>query len=256
VQQVARDGRPSDAEAPIIARVHVICSLGVRLPVLVVNKPGLPSAYVEIATDRLRIGRAAECEIVLPSQFVSRLHAEVRAANGSFVLVDLGSSNGTMLNGRQVEANVPQPLQDGDSFTIEEFSLGFVSSHDAAATLVRNRRAPDQLYVDVDAMEVWIGQRLLGLKQARVLKLLAYLYVNRSRVCSEDELGNHVWPPEPGSSADVPLFDSSSLYQLIYLARRAIETTPRRPRYLVNVPGLGYRLYDLPQAEAGDSGSE
>jgi DNA-binding winged helix-turn-helix (wHTH) protein len=222
------------------------------LAVLVVNRPGLPSTYIELSAERLRIGRASDCEVVLPSHFVSRYHAELRAGEGSYDLVDLGSSNGTVLNGQPMEANTPHTLKDGDSISIEEYSMGFVDSHDEAETFVRTRRADDQLFVDLDAMEVWIGGRLLSLRQARVLKLLAYLYVNRGRVCTEEELGNHVWPPEPGANSDVPLFDSSSLYQLIYLARRAIETTPRQPRYLVNVPGLGYRLNDLPQAPGSE----
>ena len=190
---------------------------------LVLDRAGLPSNYVEVTSDRFVIGREADCELVLQSQFVSRHHAEVRNSGGKYELVDLGSSNGTSLNGHQIDANVPYELMDGYNFTIDEYSISFVDRIGAAKTLVRVKRAPDQIYVDVDAMEVWIGEKLLNLRQARVLKLLAYLYVNRGRVCSEDELGNHVWGREEGVAEGVPLFDSSSLHQLIYLARRAVE---------------------------------
>jgi DNA-binding winged helix-turn-helix (wHTH) protein len=174
------------------------------------------------------------------------MHADLMIDGDRCELVDLGSSNGTALNGRRVRANVPNELTDGDSFKIEDFTLRYVVENPSSETIVRVRRSNDELFVDTEAMEVWIGPRRLDLKQARVLKLLAYLYENRGRVCSEDELGNHVWASDIAPGVDVPAFDPGSLYQLIYLARRAIETTPRKPRYLINVQGLGYRLHEHP----------
>ena len=219
------------------------------LATLVIEREGLPTRYVPLITGHIRIGRDAGCELVLASQFVSRHHAEIIANADGFELVDLGSRNGTALNGRRIQANTPYVLREGDKFIIEEFSIGLIASANSEDTIARTARAADELYVDVQAMEVWIGDRLLNLRQARLLKLLAYLYEHRGRVCSEEELGNHVWAVEGAENLGVPLFDSSSLHQLIYLARRAIERTPSKPRYLRNVPGLGYRLYEHPQSE-------
>jgi len=219
------------------------------LATLVIEREGLPTRYVPLTTGRMRIGRDASCELVLASQFVSRHHAELIAKDDGFELVDLGSRNGTALNGRRIQADTPYVLREGDKFIIEEFSIGLIAGMNSEETIARTARAADELYVDVQAMEVWIGDRLLNLRQARLLKLLAYLYENRGRVCSEEELGNHVWAVEGADSIGVPLFDSSSLHQLIYLARRAIESTPSKPRYLRNVPGLGYRLYEHPHSD-------
>jgi DNA-binding winged helix-turn-helix (wHTH) protein len=218
--------------------------------ILVVERDGLAIRSVQLESTLVRIGREAGCELVLASQFVSRQHAELRAVDGRFELVDLGSRNGTLLNGRRLEANTPIALNDNDSFRIEEFSVRFVAKDDSAETLVPLRRAADELFVDTELMEVWIGERRLELRQARVLKLLAFMYVHRDRVCSEEELGNHVWSSDVDVVPGVPLFDPNSLYQLIYLARRAIEAAPRQPRYLVNIPGLGYRLLERPAPAA------
>lgn len=51
-----------------------------------------------------RIGRAADCEFPIPSDYVSRYHAQVYFAEGSWWLKDLGSRNGLYQNGQRVEA--------------------------------------------------------------------------------------------------------------------------------------------------------
>ncbi len=60
----------------------------------------------------LTIGRAAESDIVIGDDFISSRHARVSAIRGGAVLEDLGSTNGTVLNGRRIEA--PSPLSAGD----------------------------------------------------------------------------------------------------------------------------------------------
>jgi adenylate cyclase len=72
----------------------------------------------------LSLGRAKDNNIVFTSTKVSRRHALVHAQGGAeFSLVDLGSSNGTHLNGRRVVH--PMPLQHGDVIQIGEQSLVF-----------------------------------------------------------------------------------------------------------------------------------
>ncbi len=53
-------------------------------------------------SERLRVGRGAECEIVLNNPRVSLDHAELYVRNGRVRVRDLGSTNGTLLNGRRV----------------------------------------------------------------------------------------------------------------------------------------------------------
>jgi hypothetical protein len=56
---------------------------------------------------RLTLGRSSTCELVFADDTVSRLHAELRIVDGRWILRDLGSSNGTWVNGRRVmEAEV------------------------------------------------------------------------------------------------------------------------------------------------------
>ncbi len=55
------------------------------------------------AYGRLRIGRARDCDLVLDHSSVSREHAELRADAGQWLLRDLGSKNGSHLDGVRVD---------------------------------------------------------------------------------------------------------------------------------------------------------
>lgn len=58
------------------------------------------------------IGRSPDADLVIPDEYVSSTHARVSALSGGLMLEDLGSTNGTLLNGRPVVA--PTPLTIGD----------------------------------------------------------------------------------------------------------------------------------------------
>jgi hypothetical protein len=60
------------------------------------------------------LGRSRECDIVLDDANVSRRHAEIRPSGGSWVVRDLGSTNGVKVNGRRLEPSRPQSLAPGD----------------------------------------------------------------------------------------------------------------------------------------------
>ena len=67
-----------------------------------------PAGLLEgAAGGRLMLGRSSECQLVFADDTVSRRHAELRLVEGRWMLRDLGSSNGTWVNGRRVlEAEV------------------------------------------------------------------------------------------------------------------------------------------------------
>ena len=54
------------------------------------------------AQGRIVVGRSRGCDVVVPEPTVSRRHLELRAIDGAWLAVDLGSSNGTWLMGRRV----------------------------------------------------------------------------------------------------------------------------------------------------------
>src|SRR5262249_60970263 len=61
-----------------------------------------PSAIMRLPTRVLRIGRAADNEVVVSDLSVSRYHAELRRSPRGYEIVDLNSHNGTYVNGQRV----------------------------------------------------------------------------------------------------------------------------------------------------------
>jgi pSer/pThr/pTyr-binding forkhead associated (FHA) protein len=80
---------------------------------------------VEIGEQPLTIGRMPECDVALSDPNVSRKHAEVRRQGTGFVLVDLGSTNGTRVNGAGVKERA---LNNGDEITVGATKLRFEAS--------------------------------------------------------------------------------------------------------------------------------
>lgn len=68
------------------------------------------------------IGRLPECDVVLSDPATSRRHARIVRRDGGFVLVDLGSTNGTFVNGEPV---TERELRDGDRITLGGTTLEF-----------------------------------------------------------------------------------------------------------------------------------
>ena len=86
------------------------------------------------------LGRVANTDITLPYSWVSRKHAMIqREENGRFNLIDLGSSNGTFLNGRKI--HTPVTLQDGDCIGIGSTRLLF--NQDTTPTRPATAPGPD-----------------------------------------------------------------------------------------------------------------
>jgi pSer/pThr/pTyr-binding forkhead associated (FHA) protein len=71
--------------------------------------------------DRVVLGRGAECDVVLENPGISRQHAEIiRDEEGGFILKDLGSQNGTLLNKKRVKEAA---LGESDVLSIGKFLL-------------------------------------------------------------------------------------------------------------------------------------
>ncbi|MCE5290386.1 MAG: FHA domain-containing protein [Nocardiaceae bacterium] len=76
---------------------------------LVVRQDG--NAHTVVATESLTIGRSPDSDICVPSDLVSRAHAVVRW-DGGWLIVDVGSRNGTWLSGQRIqELRVSGPVE-------------------------------------------------------------------------------------------------------------------------------------------------
>jgi hypothetical protein len=93
-------------------------------------RPGsivMPSGdRIELVDERSLIGRLADCRIQITDGNTSRHHAEIKRSGTGFVIADLGSTNGTFVNGARVTAD--HRLADGDIVTVGAVSLRFEAS--------------------------------------------------------------------------------------------------------------------------------
>lgn len=80
---------------------------------------------VPLGDDVITLGRLPESTIVLADPNVSRAHAEIRPRGSGYVVVDMGSTNGTRVNGVRV---AEQELRDGDEVTLGNTRMRFEAS--------------------------------------------------------------------------------------------------------------------------------
>jgi hypothetical protein len=76
----------------------------------------------ELAKPRVVLGRSKEADIRVPDENVSRRHAELRLEDDGYWIVDLGSTNGTVVNGKRVDR---ARLQDADRITLGSTEIVF-----------------------------------------------------------------------------------------------------------------------------------
>lgn len=76
------------------------------------------------------IGRSSECDITIDSELLSRRHAEISIVDGELRIVDLGSSNGTFLNGKKIEE---ASANAGDELRFDQQTFIIVGPSNAAS---------------------------------------------------------------------------------------------------------------------------
>jgi adenylate cyclase len=105
------------------------------------------------------VGRSKGNSLVVTEQWISRSHALIqRLENGEFYLIDLGSRNGSFVNGRRV--NVPTILQDKDQVMFGQSNMTFINPPKEKETLRqdRNGSGPE---LDLDPITDTIHERRL-----------------------------------------------------------------------------------------------
>ena len=188
----------------------------------------------------MTIGRSEECDVVLLERQVSRHHARIRRIDSQYILEDMGSKNGTYVNGHEVTK--PYVLQDGDEIQIALcVRLSFVGA-EATAPLAFERRRHFGLYLDQSSHAVFVGGRELSpplsLAQYRLLELL---YNGTGRVCTRDEIVEAVWPEASEEGVTDQAIDA-----LVRRLRERLSEVDPHHQYIITVRGHGFRLDRIP----------
>ncbi len=123
---------------------HALSTASAPLPeqaTLIGYGPAGGDRVVPVDQDEFRIGRGADCDLVIDHASISRTHARIIGDGGSFTIEDMGSRNGVMVNGRPVRSAVP--LQRGDRIRLGEVDFVFTAplSPESMAAPVSERDA-------------------------------------------------------------------------------------------------------------------
>ena len=95
------------------------------------------------AGNTFRIGRAPNNDITLPYSWISRKHTMIQLeANGIYNIIDLGSSNGTFINGRRLISSLP--LNSGDHIAIGKTVMLFQQNLDTIPMMIEHDATMDR----------------------------------------------------------------------------------------------------------------
>jgi hypothetical protein len=211
------------------------------------------------------VGRESTCEVVINDRQVSRHHARLTVTSDGIFLEDLGSKNGTYVNGRLVRDSIL--LEDGDIVQAALAQKFVFLSSDATLPLegadTEMKVAPDmlipiqaqaevgRLHLEKRSRRVWVNLKEadgstvdkeiippLSVSQFRLLELL---YENQSRVVTRRDLIATVWGEKQAYDVSEQALDA-----LIRRLRDRISNIDASHEYIITVRGHGLRLNNPP----------
>jgi hypothetical protein len=209
-------------------------------PVLFIREGELAGQSITIDNDDFVMGRGSDCSLTLPERMVSRHHARIYQQGGRYYLQDLGSKNGTHVNGYPLTGSIV--LTDGDELQVAlAVKLIFIGT-DATVPLSFEEPQPQtRLVLDEDKRTVIVsGTELdppLSLAQFRLIKVL---FDAEGAVVDRDAIVEAVWPGTEGLGVSEQAIDA--------LVRRLRDRLAEidDENYIVTVRGHGFRLDNAP----------
>jgi DNA-binding response OmpR family regulator len=182
-----------------------------------------------LEADVCTIGRAPTCQITVPRNIVSRVHARIERHGLRYLLHDAGSANGTFVN--HVRINHPHLLKDHDSIGLGAAAPA-LRFFDPDPTFVPAGR----LHYDEQTMRFFLDQQPIELTAAQ-FRLLSHLYQNVGNLCTRASCAAAIW----GRDYD-PGMDAAALDRAIANLRHLLRQIDPTSDALQTRRGLGYLL--------------
>lgn len=192
---------------------------------------------IELLSARFVIGRAAQSDLRIDDQRLSRQHTEIVYEAERCWLTDLGSRNGTRLNGERLAEGKRQFLKDGDE--IQVGPLLVLRFEDPAATVGASTDLilSPGLWLDVLRREVYLHRRLLESPLPdKQFKLLEILVKHRGEIVSKEQIADHVWPEAQGGVTD------QMIDNLVARLRQRLEQIDGEHEYIIRVRNRGLKF--------------
>lgn len=185
----------------------------------------------------LSVGRQEDNDIVVADHLASRRHARLERERGQYYVQDVGSRNGTYVNGRRLTE--PHLLRDGDEIQIGlEFKALYIDPEATGALVTDALVRGTGLWVDEQRREVWVrGTKLAPPLSRAQFTLLGLVRGDPGRVYSRDEIVQAVWPEAAASGVSEETIDA-----LVGRLRRRIAVADPDHDYVVTVRGHGFKF--------------
>jgi hypothetical protein len=201
------------------------------------NGPQAGREY-ELDQELTTVGRSSTSTLLLDDPYASRHHAEIRRVDNAYQVHDLGSKNGVIVDGRRLPEGGTAWLTEGSEvqFASTRFRFQDPSATITAPSLLAVREPP--LRIDAATRQVYVfGRKLEPPLSAKQFELLWFLYQNRGRALSKDEIAQAVWPEAQGDIYD------ANIDRMVSRVRSRIEPSGEdEPQFIVTVRGYGYQL--------------
>lgn len=186
----------------------------------------------------LSVGRTGENDLAIDQAPISRRHARLERRDGTCRLVDLGSRNGTFVNGERLEGG-PRVLHDGDVIVLGG-AVHLVFRDPMATPMAPRIGRLSGVWVDPESDAVWVdAARIEPPLSARQLALLQLLDAHIGEVVSRATIVDTVW-------ADVAAegVSDDAVSALVKRLRTRLRESPAGGEYVEVVKGRGVRLHE------------
>jgi pSer/pThr/pTyr-binding forkhead associated (FHA) protein len=189
-------------------------------------------------------------DVDLADEVVSRRHLEIVQKGDRYMVRDLNSTNGTMLDDDRILPDKLYELKhnskiglgvDGDTahviLVFKETESTNIITRKPALAAGGEKPAVDWLKIDERKKEIWVDgrQEMLSKKE---YGLIVFLYNNAGKICSRDEIIEAVWP----ESKDPSAISDATIDQLIHRLREKVEPQPAKPVRIISKKAFGYMM--------------
>lgn len=186
------------------------------------------------------LGRAKDADITIDDRRISSRHAQVVHRDGQHILQDLGSKNGTYLNGERLQGQ--RALADGDEICLAMVVVITYVAAGRTMPLMFREGLQRGVRLDVHTRRVLVDGAELDppLSQAQ-FRLLQMLIEADGAVCTRDRIMATVWPEEDEEGITEQAIDA-----LVRRLRDRLAELDPDHTYVATVRGHGFRLEQKP----------
>jgi pSer/pThr/pTyr-binding forkhead associated (FHA) protein len=220
--------------------VHTSRAMEGALQLLLIEEGQLKQRCRMTPNTLMTAGRDPECDLVIEAQGASRFHADFIFDGQNLLVIDRESTNGTFVNGSRIASQQQVSLEIGDRIRIGPAEVVVWNEVELPEEVKEylpesGRIVPQTIFVNLaDGLVLANGKIPVASLTASEINLLAFMREKGEKTTTSSEVAEIVYGTGQVSRMIVASFVDG--------LRAKIEPSPSKPRFLVAVPGTGYRL--------------